>query len=100
MYVDDIKMTGKKAEYGSHVGEIDEKCGRLDEPTSFLRHVNLGCTQRECKPNEIIIKDHRKMFESLISAGATEKLSEWEKPSPKKVAWSYDMHGRTCSKVR
>ena len=27
----------------------------LDEPTSFLDHVYLGCTQRERKPNEIII---------------------------------------------
>ena len=28
----------------------------LDEPTSFLDHVYLGCTQRECKPNETIIE--------------------------------------------
>ena len=26
----------------------------LDKPTSFLNHVYLGCTQRECKQNEII----------------------------------------------
>ena len=26
----------------------------LDEPTSFLGDVNLGFTQRECKPNENI----------------------------------------------
>ena len=25
----------------------------LDEPTSFLDHENLGCTQRECKPNAV-----------------------------------------------
>ena len=24
-----------------------------DEPTSFLDHVYLGCTLRECKPNDI-----------------------------------------------
>ena len=29
----------------------------LDEPMSFLDHLYLGCTQRECKPNEIIIKE-------------------------------------------
>ena len=28
----------------------------LDEPTSFLDHVYLGCTQRECKPNENLKK--------------------------------------------
>ena len=43
----------------------------LDEPTSFLDHVNLGCTQRACKPSETNIDPYRKMFESRISAGAT-----------------------------
>ena len=28
----------------------------IAEPTSFLDHVHLGCTQRECKPNETIIE--------------------------------------------
>ena len=46
----------------------------LDEPTSFLDHVNLGCTQRECIPNEIIIEQYQEMFESRISAGTTGKL--------------------------
>ena len=32
----------------------------LDELTSFLDHVYLGCTQHECKPNEIIIDGYRK----------------------------------------
>ena len=50
------------------------KNGDLGEPTSFLDHVFLGCTQRECKPNEMIIDQYRDMFESRISAGATEKL--------------------------
>ena len=70
----------------------------LDEPTSFLDHVCLGCTQRECKPNEIIIEQHTKMFESRISGGATEKLPGWEKLHAKTVAWSYDMvgHARKC----
>ena len=59
----------------------------IDEPTSFLDHVYLGCTQRECKPNEIIIEQYTKMFESRISAGATEKPPGWEKPHAKTVAW-------------
>ena len=36
------------------------------------------------------------MFESRISAGATEKLLGWEKPHAKTVAWSHDMHARKC----
>ena len=53
----------------------------------------LGCTQRECKPNETIIGQYKKMFESRISVGGTEKLPGWEKPHPQTVAWSYDMEG-------
>ena len=72
----------------------------IDEPMSFLHHVYSGCTQREYKPKEIIIEDYTRMFESRISAGATEKLPGWEKPHAKTVAWSYDQKGRTCSNVR
>ena len=65
----------------------------LDEPTSLLDNVCWGCIQRECKPNEIIIDEYRKMFESRMSAGATEKIPGCEKPHAKTVAWSYDMEG-------
>ena len=44
-------MTGEKQKLMKHVD--------LDEPTSFLDHVYLGCTQRECKPNAIITNGHR-----------------------------------------
>ena len=40
-----------------------------------------------------MIEENTKMFESRISAGATEKLPGWEKPYAKTVAWSYDMEG-------
>ena len=35
----------------------------IDEPTSFLDHVYLGCTQRACTPNDTIIEQYTKMFE-------------------------------------
>ena len=57
----------------------------LGEPTSFLDHIYLECTQRECKANESIIDQHREMFELRISATATEKLPGWEKPHVKTV---------------
>ena len=80
--VDDIQMwkTLKK--------DVD-----LDEPASFFEHVYLGCTQRECKSDEIMIEEDTKMFESRISTGATEKLFGWEEPHAKAIAWSYDMEG-------
>ena len=62
----------------------------LGEPTSFLDHVYLGCTQRECKSNENLIQECKKMFESNI--GAIEKLPGCEKPHAT-VAWSYDLEG-------
>ena len=48
----------------------------LDEPTSFLDHAHLGCTHWECKPNETIIEQYTKMFESRISALGWQKLHE------------------------
>ena len=30
----------------------------LGEPTSFLDHVHLGCTQRECQSNESIVDEN------------------------------------------
>ena len=43
----------------------------LGEPTSFLDHVYLGCTQRVCEMSKDIVDFHRNMFESMVSAGAT-----------------------------
>ena len=57
----------------------------LDEPSSFFDHVCLGCTQRECKPNDNIIEQYTKVFESRISAVPTEKLLGWVKPQTKTI---------------
>ena len=45
----------------------------LGEPTSFLDHENLGCTQRQCEISKDIVANYGTMFESRISARATEK---------------------------
>ena len=74
VYVDFKKNAGRKQKPPSYVAEID-KMVDLGEPTSFLDHAYLGCTPRECKPNETIIDEIRKMFESQISARATEKTT-------------------------
>ena len=88
-------MTSKwwqEAEYGFHVEQLLRNVD-IDEPTSFLDHVYLGCAHRQCKPNETIIEEFSKMFESRISAGATEKLPGWQKLNAKTVAWTYEMEG-------
>ena len=46
----------------------------------------LDVTQRECKQNETIMERFTQMFESRISAGATERLPEWEMAHAKTVA--------------
>ena len=63
----------------------------LGEPTSFLDHVYLGCTQRQCEISKDIVDNYRTMFESRISAGAcSENLCI--------SSWPYDMegHAKTC----
>ena len=97
VHVDDIKMAGKKQNlvplWKKLMKDVD-----IEEPTSFLHHVYLGCTQRECKPNEKIFGQYNKIFESRISAGATVKLPGWNKPRAKTSAWCSDMegHARKC----
>ena len=65
----------------------------LGEPTSFLDHVYSGCTQRECQTSKDIVDNYRSMFESRISAGATEKLLCSEKLVANSSSLSYDMEG-------
>ena len=64
----------------------------LEKPTSFLDHVYLGCTQRESQRSKDIVDNYRSIFESRISAGATEKLPETMS------SWSCDMesHAKKC----
>ena len=73
-YVNDVKLAGGKQNMAPTWKKL-MKLVDLGEPTSFLDHVFLGCTQRQCKPNETNIDESRKMFESRISAEATEKLA-------------------------
>ena len=65
----------------------------LGEPTSFLDHVYLGCTQRECQTSKNIVANHRNMFEFRMSAGAKENLPVSEKSDANISSWSHDMEG-------
>ena len=72
------------------------RCGnystkKLGEPTSFLEHVYLGCTQRQCEISKDIVDNYTAMFESRISAGGTEKLTYSE--NFRISSGSYDMEG-------
>ena len=66
VYVDDIKLAGKK-QNTDPMWKVLNKDVDLGEPTSFLDHVYLGCTQRQCEISKDIVDNHRTMFESRIS---------------------------------
>ena len=68
----------------------------LGEPTSFLDHENMGCTQRHCEISEDMVDSYRTMIESRIFAAGVEKL-----PFPQNLrtsSRSYDMvdHAKKC----
>ena len=68
----------------------------LGEPTSFLDHVYLDCTQRQCQISKGIVDNDRTMFESRISVRGAEKI-----PFPQNLrisSWCYDMvgHAKKC----
>ena len=95
MYVDDIKLAGKKQNLDP-MWKLLNKEVDLGEPTSFLDHVYLGCTQRQCQISKDIVDNYRTMSESRISAGRVEKL-----PFPQNLrisSWSFDMavHVKKC----
>ena len=61
VFVDDINM--------DPMWKVLNKYVDLGEPTSFVDHVCLGCTQRQCEISKDIVDNYRAMFESRISAG-------------------------------
>ena len=95
MFVDDIKLAGEKQNIDP-MWKVLNKEVDLGEPTSFLDHVYLGCTQRQCEISKGIVDNCRTTFESRISAGATEKLPCSE--NLRISSWSYDVveHAKKC----
>ena len=77
VYVDDIKLAGKKQNL-DRMWKVLNKQVDLGEPTSFLDHVYLGCTQRQCEISKDIVDNYRTMFESRIAAEATENYLAWD----------------------
>ena len=67
VYVEDIKLAGKKQNLDP-MWKLLNKEVDLGEPTSFLDHVYLGCTQRQCQISKDVVDNFRTVFESRISA--------------------------------
>ena len=100
--VDDIKLAGKKQNINLTWKVLMEDVD-LGEPTSFLDHVYLGCTQRECQISKNIVDKYRSMFESRISAGTKEKLPETKATGKLDAETNIFLvlrHGRSCEEMR
>ena len=89
--VDDIKLAGKKQNINPMRNVLNKEVD-LGEPTSFLDHVYLGCTQRQCEMGKVVVDNYRTMFDSRISAGATAKLPS-SSENLRISSWSYDTEG-------
>ena len=57
LYVDDMKLAGKKQNIDP-MWKLLNKEVDLEEPTSFLDHVYLGCTQRQCQISKDIVDNY------------------------------------------
>ena len=89
MYVDEVELVGMKQNIDP-MWEVFMKEVDLGEPTSFLDHVYLGCTQRECQTSNDVVDNKRNMFESKLSARATEMLLYSEKFGANISSWFYE----------
>ena len=74
VHVDGIKLAGKKQNIDPMWTLLNKEVD-LGEPTSFLDHVYLGCTQRQCETSKDIVDNYRTMFESPISGGGSGKIT-------------------------
>ena len=72
--VDDIKLVGKEQNIDPMWKPLNKEVD-LGEPTSFLDHENLGCTQRQSEISKDVVDNYRTMFESRISAGENRKTT-------------------------
>ena len=95
VYVDDIKLAGKK-ENINPMWKVLNKQVELGEPTSFLDHVYLECTQRHCETRKHIVDNYSTMFKSRISAGATGKLLSSENRNVSTRSYDMEGHAMKC----
>ena len=74
VYVDDIKLAGKKQNLDP-MWKVLNKEVDLGEPTSFLDHVYLGFTQRQCETCKNTVDNYRTMFESANFRGGSREIT-------------------------
>ena len=88
-------MAGKKQNMAP-MWKIWMKNVDLDEPTLFLDHMYWGCSQRECKPNEMLLR-YTENVRITNFCWSNRKVTRVGKIS-RKDGCVVPQHGRTCSK--
>ena len=92
VYVDDIKLAGKKQNLDP-MWKVLHKEDDLGEPTSFLDHVFLACTERQCQKSKDIVDNYRTMFDSRISACLRQR--NYDSLTKIRISsWSHGLAGR------
>ena len=79
VYVDDIKLAGKKQNLDP-MWKLLNKEVDLGEPTSFLDHERLECTQRQCEISKDIVDNSEPCLNQEFPRVVLEKL-----PFPRKI---------------
>ena len=95
VYVDDIKLAGRKQNINP-MWKVLNKEVDFGEPTSFLDHLYLGCTQRQCEISIDIVDNYITMLESRISAVRTEKLPCSENLRVSSSSYDMEGHAKKC----
>ena len=79
------------------------RCGNYSTKKSIWenQHLSLimytwGCTHRQCEISKDIVDNHRTMFESRISSGATEKLPCSENLCISSSSHDTEGHAKKC----
>ena len=69
-----VQLAGKKQNFNPTWRVLNKKVD-LGEPTSFLDHVYLGFTQRQCEISKDIVDNYRTMFESRNFRGESREIT-------------------------
>ena len=90
MYVDDIKLTGKKQNIDPMWKVLEKKLIWENQRHSLITST-WDAFNGSAEQTKILSTIHTNMFESRIYAGATEKLPSSGRPDANVSTWSYDM---------
>ena len=79
VYVDDIKMAGRKHNMKPMWKKLERKV-YVEELTALQDQIYLVCTQWDCKTNTRFVEEKQHFFGTLMSAGTVNPLDSLRRP--------------------